>query len=250
MIISGFRLALIVGFVALAPWGLELSVSNFEVQKAAEFAVAELSVLSDSGVYSTLKLSDIVTARSEEGLYHDNLVLTLKIASPHFASGAREEEFEVVVMTHKEDGIRSIAIDEFPNMLDSSIEDFYEKKVELKAKEREESFRRLEIEAVLSERLRVESPMDENSSRVKDMVEASTVKAHLDGLDTLEMNKKRLSESLKIQSQLPKKYLDEEVALQNMPLSRLYSISIGEIPATNYQLTRSIDILDFFLQDV
>ena len=227
---------------------LSLRAGGADVRAEAEFAVSELSSLSDSGVYETLSLSRVVSAREEDGLFHDNLVLTLALASPHFASGKSEEEFEVVVMTHKEDGIKSIAIDEFPIMSESSIEAFYERRVVANGKEREEAFRRLEIEAIFGNEIGLESALDENAAQVKQMVDGASVKSHLDNLDTPEMRERRKSESLLLLAQLPKKYANEENDLQNMSLSDLYSISLGEIEASNFQKTRAVDILDTFLQ--
>lgn len=44
----------------------------------------------------------------QDGVFHDNTLLTLDLASPYFKSGRKDERFKVVVMEHKEDGhIRS-----------------------------------------------------------------------------------------------------------------------------------------------
>ena len=80
------------------------------------------------------------------------------------------------------------------------------------------------------------------------MVDGASVKSHLYNLDTPEMRERRKSESLSLLAQLPKKYANEENDLQNMSLSDLYSISLGEIEASNFQKTRAVDILDTFLQ--
>lgn len=40
----------------------------------------------------------------QDGVFHLNTILTLELSSPYFASGQKEENFEVVVLEHKEDG--------------------------------------------------------------------------------------------------------------------------------------------------
>ena len=50
-------------------------------------------------------------------------------ASPHLASGRAADAFDVVVMRHRDDGVRSLAIDEFPEMTDDAIEQFWIEKV-------------------------------------------------------------------------------------------------------------------------
>jgi len=227
---------------------VELSVDDARVIKEAGFAVEEISNLSDSGVYHSLSLGRILSARLEEGLYHENLVLSLEMKSAHYASGASEEVFEVVVMTHKEDDVKSIAIDEFPIMKDSSIESFYERRVEEKSKEREESFRRLEIESILSD-----SPVGDNASRVREMMErenSPSIRTLLDGLETPDLRERRKAESSAILAQLPKRYATEENAMQDLSLSQLYDMTVGEHSPTNYQKSRSQDILDWAIQQL
>ena len=227
---------------------LDLTTDSPEVQEEGAFAVSELSALSDSGVYTTLSLSSIMAARAEEGLYHNNVIMTLELSSPHFASGRPKEIFQVVVMTHKEDKIKSIAIDEFPVMNESAIESFYEKRVDNKERDREESFRRLEIEAITRARLGLESSFDDDLSRVNEMVDSASVKSHMDDLDTQDLKQQRLRDSKAIQAQLPKKYAEEETALQSMTLGQLYEVSNGEIQASSFQKSRAKDVLDSFLQ--
>jgi hypothetical protein len=42
--------------------------------------------------------------------------MTIELSSPYFVSGNNTEDFEIIVMQHKKDNTKSIAIDEFPNM--------------------------------------------------------------------------------------------------------------------------------------
>ena len=210
----------------------------------ATYAVRELSKLSDSGVYETLALSNILSAKREEGVYHVNTVLSVELQSPHFASGKTEETFKVVVMTHKEDGTKSIAIDEFPVMSESAIEIFYTNKVKGKSKTREEAFRRLEIEALLSSRLGIQSTLEENAARIKDEVEKKAIRAHLDDLDTPELKEKRRNTSRRTLLQLQDKYAEEETALSQLSLAELYDITVGERIASTFQKSRAVDILD------
>jgi hypothetical protein len=65
----------------------------------------------------------------QEGIFHHNVVMDLELASPYFKSGKEVERFQMIVMTHKEDGVRSLAIDEFPLMSEAAIERFWIEKV-------------------------------------------------------------------------------------------------------------------------
>lgn len=128
----------------------QLNVNSDEAKLAAEFAVRELSKLSDSGVYTTINLRRVVSAEYQKGVYHENTILNLELSSPFFKSGKPVEIFEIVVMKHFEDGVRSFAINEFPEMNEDAIEEFYIRKVEARRRKREESFRKLELAAFKS----------------------------------------------------------------------------------------------------
>ncbi|CAM9153126.1 unnamed protein product [Chrysoparadoxa australica] len=118
-----------------------------EVQRAAAFALNELQDLSDSGVYSTLGLHRIVSASVQDGVFHRNVFLELELNSPHYKSGKEYEAFDVMVMTHREDGYTNFAIDEFPEMDPNAVEEFWIEKVERRREEREAWFSKLEAEA-------------------------------------------------------------------------------------------------------
>jgi hypothetical protein len=128
----------------------QLDINSDEAKLAAAFAVRELSKLSDSGIYTTINLNRLISAEYQIGVYHENTILNLELSSPFFKSGKTTESFEIVVMKHLEDGVRSFAINEFPEMNEDAIEEFYIRKVEARRRKREESFRRLEFAAFKS----------------------------------------------------------------------------------------------------
>lgn len=55
----------------------------------------ELRVISDSGVFETLVLNSIVAAAFQEGVYHNNIFLTLQLSSPYMASSDKTSKHEV-----------------------------------------------------------------------------------------------------------------------------------------------------------
>ena len=55
--------------------------------------------------------------------------MVLELACPHFKSGSAVESFDVMVMRHLEDSTYSFAIDEFPEMTEDAIEEFWIEKV-------------------------------------------------------------------------------------------------------------------------
>jgi hypothetical protein len=192
----------------------------------AQFAVAELRKLSDSGVYESLSLDNILSYSFEDVSYHRSTSLKLSLASPHFQSGEKRETFEVVVLTHKEDGVKSLAIDNFPVMTDSSMEQYLVGKAKRKKLEREESFRYLEIGRVLG----------------GDDLRSKSVKAHLEELDSPEALKEREKTSLDVQRRLLQPYLSEEKALSRLSLAALYDVSLGS--HSDFQVERARAVLD------
>ena len=123
------------------------SVHAPAVVEAAEFVVDELSKLSDSGVYETLTLAQIVSAQTQRGVFHENTFLTLELASPHFLSRNATETFEVIDMVRSDDKSRSFAIDTFPEMSEEAIEEFSIRNVERRRALREQAFEELELDA-------------------------------------------------------------------------------------------------------
>ena len=122
-----------------------LDLSSPFVLQQAEYAVKELSKLSDSGIYNTLALKSILRAEEIKGIYHNNVLLDLELSSPFFETGLQSEIVSMVVMNHKVENFISIAIKEFPKMKETSVEDFYIKNIERRRSEREKAFLNLEM---------------------------------------------------------------------------------------------------------
>jgi hypothetical protein len=123
-------------------------VSSPAIVAAAELAIVELTKLSDSGVYETLSLSRINSASEQSGVFHFNTFLDLELESKHFKSGKPTEAFEMMIMRHYEDGTHSFAIDEFPQMNEDTIEEYWIRKVERQRTLREATFKAMELEAL------------------------------------------------------------------------------------------------------
>lgn len=109
---------------------LQADVTDPAIVEAAAWAVGHLRNLSDSGVYTSLSLAAILDAATQEGVYHNNTLLTLELASPHLLDGVPTSVHRVVVMADLEDGVRSFAIDAFPIMEPDAIEEFWTRKVD------------------------------------------------------------------------------------------------------------------------
>jgi hypothetical protein len=214
----------------------------------AEFAIAELSQLSDSTIYTTLKLLKILDAKTQSGIFHNNTILEVQLSSPYFKSGKSEETYHIIVMTHKEDGIKSFAIDEFPIMKDDAIEEFYIKKVERKRMKREEAFRRLEIES--SQRkscANYQQQTGENDNNSNLSVQELLGKIERDGLrqDTQSGN------SENFRAQLSEEQLSTDEALSKLSLAELYNILISidneESADSDFQKYRAQELLNGYL---
>eukprot|EP01031_Cornospumella_fuschlensis_P026598 gene26598-32146_t len=121
------------------------------IYRDAEFAVAELRQLSDSGIYTSLSLASILDFEEIDGVYHDNVALELELRSEHFKSKQNTEIFNMVVMKHKKEDITTLAIDEFPVMDDDAIEQYYIRKVEENRENREKAFERLYRQSLSAE---------------------------------------------------------------------------------------------------
>lgn len=233
--------------------GEPLDVKSPSAVKAAEFAVRELSQLSDSNIYTTLSLSRILSASYQDGIYHYNTIMTLELASDFFKSGSRVETFDFVVMTHKEDGTSSIAIDEFPVMDDDAIEEFYIKKIESKRAAREASFRRMEVEAYLLNEQKYASRGEMSMLSTEELLEEVERRKQEEegrgrgggvGIDGIGESSNAGSTS-----SVRNRYMEEEKALLGMSASELYEIVLGKkIPAvSDYTMHRAQQLIDELL---
>jgi hypothetical protein len=227
---------------------MDLDVNSERVMNEAAFALEELKKLSDSTIYSTLSLVNILSAQEQDGVFHHNLVLNVELGSPYFRSLLPKEKFEMIVMEHKEDRSRSFAIDEFPDMDERAIENFWVQKVEKKKKKREEAFRRLEIESLL---LGEEYGVDKLP--MKDKIDNNSVSDLLSVLDTDVLLEQRLASSSKFQGRLKNTdLLAEEKAIARMSLQELYHVT-QESDATTYsdfQKYRAKQLLDASMLDL
>ena len=140
---------LIVSFLFSCDCFGQLSPSDPKAVKDSEYALAELKKLSDSRIYNTLSISKIISAEEENGIYHVNTILELELESVYFKSILPVETFTVIVMRNKIDGSMSFAIDEFPVMDELAIEKFWIQKVKEKRTQKEEMFRKIEVESLI-----------------------------------------------------------------------------------------------------
>jgi hypothetical protein len=219
----------------------------------ADFALQELKKISDSGIYDTLKIEKIKYAAEEDGIYHLNTILKVELSSPFYADGNPSHDFDIVVMQHKEDQVRSIAIDEFPTMDEIEIENFWIRKVQRMKFEREESLLRLEIESlILGEDL---SPSGQTTDDLKEHLKTEPLHVLLDELESNATRDFRKNLSLEVLKRL------RHESIQNDE-RKLLSFSMGELflcyadnnstKCSDYQQTRAKKILDatmLFLQN-
>lgn len=124
-------------------YSASLNISDAEIVSIAEYVLNELRKLSDSEIYDTLMIDKILSYDRSDGIFHINTSLKLQLSSIHWKE---TQVFEFIVMDHKEESIRSFAINEFPVMDPTAIEQSWIKKIEKKKVIREKSFRRLLIE--------------------------------------------------------------------------------------------------------
>ncbi|GMH55771.1 hypothetical protein TL16_g01988 [Triparma laevis f. inornata] len=118
-----------------------------ETQASASFFLTEIQKLSDSGIYESLTIHNVLSAERESSQFHDSIRLKLNLASPYFLSKQETEEFEVLVMYSKEDKSKSFAINEFPKMNEVDVERHWIKKVKRKKEERKSEYEELKNQA-------------------------------------------------------------------------------------------------------
>lgn len=102
--------------------------------------------MSDSDIFTTLRLSRIMEASSATGIFHENIFVTVELVSPYFLDNIAASIHKIIIMTDLDDQSRSYAIDEFPVMDPTAIETFWMKKVDIHRLEREIEFLKLEYE--------------------------------------------------------------------------------------------------------
>ena len=124
------------------------------------------------------------------------------------------------------DGVKSLAIDNFPVMTDTSIEEYLIEKAKRKKLRKRKSFRYLEIERLLG----------------GDDLRGKSLKSLLEELDSPEALNYREKMSLEVQKRLIEPYLSEEQALSRLSLAALYEISVGDY--SDFQIERSRALLD------
>ena len=54
--------------------------------------------MSDSGVYTSLKLRRVLDAASQVGVFHNNTLLTVELESPHLLDGVETSVHRIIVM--------------------------------------------------------------------------------------------------------------------------------------------------------
>lgn len=150
MLVSRIVVGFLVGLVASIVVATNLEINSALVESEVAYALSSLRELSESDIYHSLTLNKVVSASQLEGVFHDNIVLELELSSPYFKSGKSTESFSLIVMTHKEDGTKSIAIDEFPVMNDDSIYEFQIEKIKRKRKQKADILIEMEEDAIAS----------------------------------------------------------------------------------------------------
>jgi hypothetical protein len=229
---------------------VSLDVNEPKVVQAAEFALKELARLSDSKIYDSLSIAKIQKAYSTEGFWHDNIVISLDLASPYYKSGLDSEEFSVVVMTHKDDGARSFAIDEFPVMDADAIERYTNIRIDASRANREEAFRRLELESLMDDENDQKLAVLRNKYNEGLQNKEKNVEQLLEAMDNEELLAGRVADSRKMQKRIHRSMKKEEQTLSQLSLKELYQISTKHREGTDYQIERSQKILDDFFNSL
>eukprot|EP00943_MAST-04B_sp_MAST-4B-sp1_P000062 g62.t1 len=166
----------------------QISIDDPKVISAAKFAVGELQELSDSGVYKSLSLSNIVKAEEQDGVYHYNIFLTLQLSSSHFESGKTAETFDIIVLKSFEDGVYSFAINEFPRMKALSIERYWIEMVEEHRKLRELKFLELEEQGLLEDAMNDVTSSSDVQKINPDTIDLNAEKAKFKQMSTEKLN--------------------------------------------------------------
>lgn len=127
---------------------VELDVDSEHVLSAAAAVLKHLQGMSDSGVFETLTLQRVLFAASHVGVYHNNTMMRIELASPALVDERGVSEHEVVLMTDLDPPHdRAFTIDEFPLMKEEAVEEHWRAKVMRSREARERAFALLEEEA-------------------------------------------------------------------------------------------------------
>lgn len=130
-------------------------------------------------------------------------------------------------------------------MDDDAIELFWISKVEKKRKEREEAFRRMEIEALLVNDEK--NPTADEKKSVHKSLRDKSILDLLDIIDKSESSGNVASRSLAgrmVLERLDKRMSEEDQALASLSLKQLYGVSVGDyVDATDYQIQRAQELL-------
>ena len=132
-------------FVTPAPLK-SLLVDDLPVIEASRWALQHLRGMCESGAYEELRLLRVISAGMQRGVYHDNLHLELELTAPVLLGGSASSLHRIVVMTDREDGVRSFAIDAFPLLEPGTVERAWTRKGNAEAARRERDFKKLERE--------------------------------------------------------------------------------------------------------
>jgi len=268
------KLSLLFGLARGAFGLINLPVDGEEAIREAKYCLEALRKLSDSTIYNSLELDGIIEATAEDGIYHYNTKLKLELASPFFESGEMSETFDFVVMAHKEDGTKSFGIDTFPVMDEAAIEEHWVQKVETRRAAKEDSFRRLELEAKKIAEDRAEAAAaaaaeeeeeaaaaaemgvdgSTNGAESGDRTKDATIMALLAKLDGPRAKAARLASSKKRLPAVTGAERVAEEALAELSLVELYAVSIGEDDegdgeTADYRRERATQFVDAFLRD-
>ena len=221
----------------------QLDVTDEVVVEEALFALRELAKLSDSKIYDSLELTEIISAELDQGIYHENIIFRVILASPYFKSGNSTEEFELVVMTHKTDKVKTLAIDNFPSMREDAIEEYWIKKVEHSRKEKEIKFRQMYLESIFDSNDMMNQQIETADEAAVQALFVKWVNAF--GETAISNEIAALSEE--VQPRLVDRLLIEEKELSKMTPHELFQTSINQNKASDFQVYRSKQILNALL---
>jgi hypothetical protein len=126
-------------------------------------------------------------------------------------------------MEHKQDGIKSIAINEFPVMLEDMIETFHVDKIEKKRKLKDKML----LDMLLEQKLQISIPAVENQD-LSQLIIPQNVRDY----------------SAKLLNRLPANLIEQETYLMELSFPELMQIVSGESKSTSYKSYRAKQIVN------